>query len=74
MAMTAALKARRDPARARLPIWATLLVAAATVARALAGVEGPHAQGLLPLAALCWSGAFALLLIHFARPRRLDPG
>jgi len=74
MAMTTALKARRDPARARLPLWGTLLVGGATVARALADVQGSHAQGLLLFAALCWSSAFALLLIHFARQVRLDPG
>ena len=74
MAMTTALKARRDPARARLPIWGTLLVGGATVARALAGVEGAQSQRLLLLAALCWSSAFALLLVEFARPTRLDPG
>lgn len=62
MAMTALLKARRDPSRARLPIWASLFIAAATLARASAGVGGSHPQALLDFAALCWSGAFALLL------------
>jgi len=73
MAMTVALKARRDPSRAGLPVWATLLVGAATVTRALAGVETSHPKALLLFASLCWSGGFGLLLLQWVRPPRLDP-
>ena len=69
MAMTALLKARQDPARARLPLWATFLVAAATLARVLAGV-GIFPLQLLGLAAWCWSGAFAMLLVLLVRMAR----
>ena len=69
MAMTWTLKARQDPARARLPVWGTLLIAAATLARALAGLGVDDARALLWLASLCWSGAFALLLIRMVRIR-----
>ncbi len=67
IAMTWLQRARRDPARARLPVWGTLLVAAATSARALAGLGMFDAQVLLLLAAACWGGAFALLLVLLAR-------
>jgi uncharacterized protein involved in response to NO len=71
MAMMSQLKARRDPARARLPVWGTVLIAVATLARALADFAGPDPRAMLLLAALCWSGAFALLLILLLRtPRR----
>ncbi|MEO8080369.1 MAG: NnrS family protein [Caldimonas sp.] len=69
MAMTATLKARQDPARARIPIWATFLIAAATLARVLAGV-GVFPLQLLSLAAWCWSGAFAMLLVLLVRMAR----
>ena len=69
MAMTWALKARQDPARARLPVWGTLLIAAATLARALAGLGVDDTRALFWLASLCWSGAFALLLIRMVRIR-----
>lgn len=69
MAMTALLKARRDPARARLPLWGTFLVAAATFARVLAGV-GIFPLQLLGLAAWCWSAAFAMLLVLLVRTAR----
>ena len=69
MAMTWALRARQDPARAYLPVWGTILIAAATLARALAGLRVPDAQALLWFASLCWSGAFALLLIRLVRVR-----
>jgi uncharacterized protein involved in response to NO len=61
MAMTWILKARQDPSRQRLPLWGTLLIAAATLART---------QDVLVLAASCWSAAFALLLVLFVRTRR----
>lgn len=69
MVMTWTLKARQDPARARAPVWATLLIAAAALARALAsfGIYDPLV--LLQLAALCWSAAFTLLLIRLVRIR-----
>ncbi|HSN39334.1 MAG TPA: NnrS family protein, partial [Burkholderiales bacterium] len=69
MVMTWTLKARQDPARARAPVWATLLVAAAALARALASLGVYDPLMLLRLAALCWSGAFALLLIRLIRVR-----
>jgi uncharacterized protein involved in response to NO len=69
MAMTWTLKARQDPARARVPVWATFLIAAATLARALANVSAYDPPVLLEVAALCWSGAFALLLVRLVRVR-----
>ena len=66
MALTWARLARRDPSREALPVAATVLVAAATAARLLA--EG-RASWLL-FAALCWSGAYVLLLALFAKLRR----
>ena len=74
MAMMCLQRARQDPARARLPVWGTLLIAVATVARALAGLDVLDPRPLLLLASLCWSGAFGLLLVLLmrvrARPRR----
>lgn len=67
IAMTWLLKARQDPARAQLPIWGTALIAVATLARALAGFEVLEPLQLLLTAALCWSGAFALLLVLLIR-------
>jgi uncharacterized protein involved in response to NO len=69
MVMTWTLKARQDPSRARAPVWATILIGAAALTRALAslGVYDPLAP--LQLASLCWSGAFALLLILLVRVR-----
>ena len=67
MATTALLKARRDPSRARLPVWGTVLVAAATLARAAAGESALASPGWLAFAVLCWSGAFALLLALLVR-------
>jgi uncharacterized protein involved in response to NO len=69
MVMTWTLKARQDPSRARAPVWATLLIAAAALARALASLGVYDPLVLLQLAALCWSGAFALLLILLVRVR-----
>jgi uncharacterized protein involved in response to NO len=69
MAMTWTLKARQDPSRARAPVWATILIGAAALARALAGLGVYDASALLRFAALCWSGAFALLLIRLVRVR-----
>lgn len=69
MFMTSMLKARQDPARARTPVWATLLIAAATLARVLAGLGVHDPLALMQFAAICWSGAFALLLILLIRMR-----
>jgi uncharacterized protein involved in response to NO len=67
--MTWTLKARQDPARARAPVWATLLIGAATLARALASLGVYDPLVLLQLAAACWSGAFVLLLIRLVHIR-----
>ena len=65
MALTWLRLARRDPARARLPMAATLLIAAATALRLLA--DAVDARGaLLACAAGCWSAAFVALLLLFA--------
>jgi uncharacterized protein involved in response to NO len=69
MAMTWTLKARKDPARARLPVWGTILLGAAALARVSAAFGGVAPRALLLLAALCWSGAFALLLALLLRLR-----
>ena len=79
IAMTWLQRARHDPSRARLQVWGTLLIAIATLARALAGLGVLDRQLLLLFASLCWSGAFALLLVLLirvrARPRRPEaPG
>ena len=67
MAMTALLKARRDPARARLPVWGTVFIAISTLARVLAGIGAFRYQALLDIAALCWSAAFGMLLALLIR-------
>jgi len=69
MAMTWMRKARQDPARSSVPVWGTLLIAVATPARALAGLGVGDPIALLWLASLCWSGAFALLLVLLTRAR-----
>ena len=69
MAMTWILKARQDPSHARAPVWATILIGAAALARALASLGVYDPLVLLHLAALCWSGAFALLFILLVRVR-----
>jgi uncharacterized protein involved in response to NO len=69
MAMTWAHKAGQDPARARAPVWATIMLGTAALARALASLDAGSPLPLLWLAALCWSGAFALLLIRSLRIR-----
>jgi uncharacterized protein involved in response to NO len=70
MAMTWTLKAQQDPARSRLPVIGTLLIGVATLLRVLAGLGAYDARSLLLIAALCWSGAFALLLARLASVRR----
>jgi uncharacterized protein involved in response to NO len=69
MVMTWTLKARQDPARARAPVWGTLLIGAATLTRASASLGAYDPLVLLQLAAACWSGAFVLLLIRLTRVR-----
>lgn len=69
MAMTHALKARHAPSRARIPVYATLLVGAAAVVRATSGYGFGDYRTLLLTASLCWSGAFALLLWLLVRDR-----
>jgi uncharacterized protein involved in response to NO len=68
MAMTRLLKARKSPASTRLPVVATLLLAAATIVRVRAGYAIEDARTLLLAASLEWSAAFALLLIVLLRP------
>jgi uncharacterized protein involved in response to NO len=72
MALTWARQARVDPAHARLPLWSTLLVAVAALARIAADFSAGDRRIWLLLAACAWSAAFALLLVRFARvrPRR----
>jgi uncharacterized protein involved in response to NO len=67
MALTWARLARRDPARLRLPAIGSLLVALATVARVLADADPARRDAWLATAAAAWSGAYALLLLVFAR-------
>ena len=69
IAMTWLQRARKNPSRARLPVWGTLLIAVATLARALAGLGDFDPQPLLLLASSCWSGAFGLLLVLLMRVR-----
>jgi uncharacterized protein involved in response to NO len=69
MAMTWTLKAHEDPSRARLRVGATVLVGAAALARVLAGLGTFDPQVLFVIAAMSWSGAFALLLALLARLR-----
>jgi uncharacterized protein involved in response to NO len=73
MAMTWTLKARQDPSRARVRVGATLLVGAAALTRVLAGLGVFDPQVLFVIASMIWSGAFALLLVFFARLRTRTP-
>ncbi|MGE5170691.1 MAG: NnrS family protein, partial [Rudaea sp.] len=68
MAMTRLLKARRGPASTALSVVATLLLAAATVLRVLAGYAVADPRALLLAASLGWSAAFGLLLALLLRP------
>jgi uncharacterized protein involved in response to NO len=67
MAMTRLLRARRSPASTRLPLFGTLLLGLATVLRVLAGYGAGDSRMLLVIASLCWSAAFALLLVLLLR-------
>ncbi|MEO9160932.1 MAG: NnrS family protein [Casimicrobiaceae bacterium] len=68
MVMTRLLKSRRSPALTRLPSFATVLLAVATVLRVLAGYDAADSRLLLVIGSLCWSGAFSLLLFLLLRP------
>lgn len=70
MALTWARLARRDPARAALPVWSTLLIAAATLARVATDFGVADPRTLLLAAAGCWSAAYLLLLVLFVRMPR----
>jgi uncharacterized protein involved in response to NO len=74
MSTTWALKARIDPSHSRAMVWATVLIGAATLARALASLGVDDRAIWLVLASFCWSTAFGLLLIRLARiGRRRNP-
>jgi uncharacterized protein involved in response to NO len=68
MAMTRLLKARQSPAGTPLPVMATLLLAAATILRVLAGYPISDARALLVAASFGWSAAFVWLLAVLLRP------
>lgn len=72
MALTWLRLARRDPARAVLPVWSTALVAVAVVARVAADFV-PERGPWLAAAAGSWSAAYVLLLALFSRVRRAPP-
>jgi uncharacterized protein involved in response to NO len=67
MAMTWLLRARRNPASTRLPVFATLLLALATVVRVFAAAGPLEPRTMLLIASFCWSGAFAMLLVLLLR-------
>ncbi len=71
MAFSWMAKAGADSARERIPLWSTLLLAAALAARIAADfpVAG-SANAWLFGAASCWCAAFVLLLVLFRRTRR----
>lgn len=64
MALAWLLKARRDPARSRIIVWGTLLIAVAALGRA---------AGEYLAAAVAWLAAFALLVALFAATPRARP-
>ena len=66
MAFSWLLRARRDPARQPLIPAGTMLLALATVFRLMEGTW-------LTAAALCWTLAFAILLVLFSRSRAAAP-
>jgi uncharacterized protein involved in response to NO len=68
MAMTQLLTLRRMPPASRLALAGTLLLAIATLSRAFAGYSATI--GPLVVAAACWSGAYALLLVLFSLARQ----
>ena len=73
MALTWLRLARRDTARARLPLWATGCIAVATAARVAADFPFEGRAALLAVASVAWSAAYALLLALFARTPALSP-
>jgi uncharacterized protein involved in response to NO len=71
MALTRLLMLRRAPADTPRAVQATILLAAATLLRIVAGVEG-NAPWALYAASACWSGGYLLLfalLVSLARAR-----
>jgi uncharacterized protein involved in response to NO len=68
MAMTRLLKARQSPAGTPVPVAGTLLLAAATILRILAGYAIGDPRALLVAASFGWSAAFVLLLAVLLRP------
>jgi uncharacterized protein involved in response to NO len=73
IAMTWTLKARQDPSRARVRVWATILLGAALLARVLAGLGAFDPQVLLVMGSIFWSSAFTLLLVLLVRLRTRSP-
>ena len=71
MALTWLRLARRDTASALLPRWSTALVALATCARITADFMQARSPWLVAAAA-SWSLAYVLLLILFARAKRVS--
>ncbi|MCC6193736.1 MAG: NnrS family protein [Burkholderiales bacterium] len=65
MAMTRLLRARLPAGSSRLPVYATLLLALATVLRVFAGPVA-DTRAMLLAAAACWSMAYVLLLVLLA--------
>ena len=70
MASTWTLRARRGLADAALIVAGTALLAAATGLRVLGSFGVPAAWRWIEASALCWTAAFALLLIVFRRCAR----
>lgn len=70
MASTSTLRARRGLADASLIVAGTALLAAATGLRVLGSFGAPAAWRWIEASALCWSAAFAVLLIVFRRCAR----
>ena len=69
MHMTWTLKAKLDPTYTSAPVWATLLIATAVLARVMASFDIYDTIVLLQFAAILWSSAFLLLLIQLMRIR-----
>ena len=69
MHMTWTHKAKLDPTYTSAPVWATLLIATAVLARLIASFGIYDSIVLLRLAAILWSSAFLLLFIQLMRIR-----
>jgi len=65
MALTWARLARRDPARQRLPVIATVAIAMSTAARVAADFHPADRIAWLAAAAALWSAAYLLLVLSF---------